>query len=228
VATPALGIDISRRADRPGTDRGPTSERSTSLPPYSAGRFQYSQPYSYFGTNIGLGVRDAVITDNTAQPNAGTELSPKAASPDVTDFLCRHHRAFLFCRDAAGKPTGYAMRTVAYRGGELLFATYTKSAKVRNIRARPGVACLVQSGPEQNASWVSVRGHAEIYLPARDEVDALMASASSDARVPDAVVATVRDRLISGKRCLIQVAVEDIVASNLAAARGLGSDRATP
>lgn len=178
------------------------------------------------------------MTDNTTapkglgwvpqQPSADTDLSPAAASSDVTDFLCRHHRAFLFCRDAAGEPTGYAMRTVAYQGGELLFATYTKSAKVRNIRARPEVACLVQSGPEQNASWVSVRGRAAIDLPARDEIDALMASASSDARVPDAVVAAVRDRLISGKRCIVRVAVNEIVASNLAAARGLGSDRATP
>jgi hypothetical protein len=158
----------------------------------------------------------------------GLDVPPAAVSPDVTDFLSRHHRAFLFCRDLAGEPTGYAMRTVAYRGGELLFATYIKSAKVRNIRARPEVACLVQSGAEQNASWVSVRGHAEIDLPARDEVDALLASASSDARVPDAVVATVRDRLISGKRCIIRVAVNEIVASNLMAARGSGNDRATP
>ncbi len=120
------------------------------------------------------------------------------------------------------------MRTTAYGGGELLYTTYTKSAKVANIRARPEVACLVQSGPEPDASWVSVRGRAEISLPTRDEVDALMSSASSDARVPDAVMATVRDRLISGKRCIIRVAVNEIVATNLTAARGSGSDHATP
>ncbi|MEM6108737.1 pyridoxamine 5'-phosphate oxidase family protein [Mycobacterium sp. 050272] len=210
MAAPGLGIYIGRRPDVPGRDRDALDIVN----------------HIAILDNIGLGV--PVIADNTAQPNPGTDLSPMAASPDVTDFLCSHHRAFLFCRDAAGEPTGYAMRTVAYRGGELLFATYTKSAKVRNMRARPEVACLVQSGPEHTASWVSVRGRAAIYLPARDEVDALMTSASSDARVPDAVVATVRDRLISGKRCIIRVAVEKVVASNLAAAREFGGDGATP
>lgn len=209
MAAPGLGIDIGRRPDVPGSDRDALDIVN----------------HIAILDNIGLGV--PVIADNTAQPNPGTDLSPSAASPVITDFLSRHHRAFLFCRDSAGEPTGYAMRTVAYQGGDLLFATYTKSTKVRNIRARPGVACLVQSGPEQNASWVSVRGHAEIFLPARDEVDALMSSASSDARVPDAVVATVRDRLISGKRCIIRVAVDEIVASNLAAAPGSSSDHAT-
>ena len=162
------------------------------------------------------------------QPNPATELSHTAASPDVADFLGRHHRAFLFCRDAAGEPMGYAMRTIAYGAGELLFTTYAKSAKVANISARPEVACLVQSGPEQDASWVSVRGRAEIDLASREDIEALMGSVSADARVPDAVRATVTDRLISGKRCIIRVAVEEVVASNLASAAGSGGDLVRP
>lgn len=200
------------------------------------GGSRYSRPYSYFGgLGVRAGVTDAVTAEDTAplrggvsaQPNVGTDVSAMAASPDVADFLGRHHRAFLFCRDAAGEPMGYAMRTIAYRGGELLYTTYTKSTKVANLRARPEVACLVQSGPEPDASWVSVRGRAKIDLPARDEVDALMSSASSDARVPDAVAAMVADRLTSGKRCIIRVTVEEVVATSLTC-RGRGDDRATP
>jgi nitroimidazol reductase NimA-like FMN-containing flavoprotein (pyridoxamine 5'-phosphate oxidase superfamily) len=128
----------------------------------------------------------------------------------LTDFLRRNHRAFLFCRDAAGHPIGYAMRTLTYESGGLYFATYTKSAKVGHLRADPEAACVVKS--EDGASWASVRGRVEIYRPCPTEIARILARSSPEVRVPDSVAAKVRDRLLSGKRSFIRLDVEEVCA----------------
>lgn len=103
-------------------------------------------------------------------------------SPEILEFLRREHRAFLFCRDRSGRPIGYPMRTMAFANGTLIFATYTKSAKVANVRANPNVACVVTSGQEADASWVSVRGIASIDHPPPEEIDAMVGGSSHDSR----------------------------------------------
>jgi hypothetical protein len=139
---------------------------------------------------------------------------PSLDAPDVVDFIRTNHDAFLFCRDAARHPIGYAVRSVAYRSAsrDLYFSTYTKSPKVKHLLADREVACLVGD----NAGWVSVRGVAEIYQPSPAEVDDLLGGRAPDQRVPEWVVAKVRDRLLSGKRSFIKVTLADVRAANLA------------
>ena len=154
---------------------------------------------------------------------------PHLDSPHVMEFMTRNHRVFLFCRDDAERPIGYAMRSVAYAAAThcLYFATYTKSAKVRHLRADPDVACLVlPSEPSDGAAhWVSVRGTADVYRPSATEIDAMIDAASPDSRVPDAVVAKVKDRLLSGKRSLIRLTVDQVRAADLPADARVSQDR---
>jgi hypothetical protein len=134
-------------------------------------------------------------------------------APDVVEFIRTNHRAFLFCRDGAQRPIGYAMRCVAYRSATrcLYFATYAKSAKVQHLRAAPEVACLI-GGDE---GWVSVCGLAHVYQPSAAQVDELIGEGSPDQRVPDSVVAKVRDRLLSGKRCFVALTLSEVRAADL-------------
>ncbi|MGA9490176.1 MAG: pyridoxamine 5'-phosphate oxidase family protein [Mycobacterium sp.] len=134
-------------------------------------------------------------------------------APDVVDFIRANHRAFLFCRDSARRPIGYAMRSVAYRPAtrSLSFATYAKSAKVQYLRCAPEVACLI--GDDEG--WVSVAGIAHVYQPSAAEVDELVGESSPDHRVPDSVVTNVRDRLLSGKRCFIGLTLTQVRAADL-------------
>jgi Pyridoxamine 5'-phosphate oxidase len=130
--------------------------------------------------------------------------------PSLVDFLRRNHRAFLFCRDEGGHPIGYAMRSVAYESGRLYFATYTKSAKVRHMLADPEVACVVMSEDSAGdglSPWVSLQGRAEVYRPSPDEIAIMLDGATPEVRVPDSVVAKVRDRLTTGKRSFIRLDV---------------------
>lgn len=119
---------------------------------------------------------------------------------------------------------GYAMLTVGYTDGHLLFTTYTKSAKVANLRAHPEVACVVMSDPQRDAAWVSLKGRAEMYQPSPAEVDELVPASSRDTRVPDSVVAKVRHRLLTGKRCIIRIKLHSVVATSLASASEVGND----
>ena len=139
-------------------------------------------------------------------------------TPDVVEFIRTNHRAFLFCRDGARRPIGYAMRSVAYRPATrcLYFATYAKSAKVGHLRAAPEVACLIGD----DGGWVSVGGLAHVYQPTAAEVDELIGESSPDQRVPDSVVTNVRDRLLSGKRCFIVLTLTAVRAANLPDHRG--------
>ena len=134
-------------------------------------------------------------------------------APDVVEFIRANHRVVLFCRDGARRPIGYAMRSVAYHSATrcLYFATYATSAKVGHLRSAPEVACLI--GDEEG--WVSVGGLAHIYQPSAAEVDELVGESSPDQRVPESVVTKVRDRLLSGKRCLIGLTLTEVRAADL-------------
>jgi hypothetical protein len=138
---------------------------------------------------------------------------PSLDAPDVVEFVRANHRVFLFCRDGARRPIGYAMRSVAYHPATraLSFATYAKSAKVQHLRSAPEVACLI--GDDEG--WVSVSGFAHVYQPSAAEVDELIGDSSPDQRVPESVVTKVRDRLLSGKRCFIGLTLTDVRAADL-------------
>jgi hypothetical protein len=138
---------------------------------------------------------------------------PSLDAPVVAEFIRTQHRVFLFCRDGAQRPIGYAMRSVAYRPAarHLSFATYAKSAKVQHLRSASEVACLIGD----DDGWVSVSGFAHVYQPSAAEVDELIGDTSPDQRVPDSVVTKVRDRLLSGKRCLIGLTLTEVRAANL-------------
>jgi hypothetical protein len=154
---------------------------------------------------------------------------PALDSSHVVDFMTSNRRAFLFCRDEARRPIGYAMYSVAYHAATrcLYFATYTKSAKVRHLLADPEVACLVLSGKpgDSDAQWVSVRGAAEIYRPSGAEIDDMIGTGSPDSRVSDAVAAKVKDRLSSGKRSFIRLTLDDVYAVHLPVDAGATEDR---
>jgi hypothetical protein len=134
-------------------------------------------------------------------------------APGVVEFIRTNHRAFLFCRDGAQRPIGYAMRSVAYRPATrcLYFATYAKSAKVQHLRSAPEVACLISD----DGGWVSICGLARVYQPSAAEVGELIGESSPDQRVPDSVVTKVRDRLLSGKRCFIGLTLIEVRAADL-------------
>jgi uncharacterized pyridoxamine 5'-phosphate oxidase family protein len=135
--------------------------------------------------------------------------------PELGDFLRRNHRAFLFCRDEGGNPIGYAMRSITYEPRRLYFATYTKSAKVRHLQADPAVACVVVSedgAGECWPSWVSLQGRAEIHQPSPAETESILERSSPEVRVPESVITKVHDRLLSGKRSLIRLDVQEVRA----------------
>ncbi|WP_234825440.1 MULTISPECIES: pyridoxamine 5'-phosphate oxidase family protein [Mycolicibacter] len=134
----------------------------------------------------------------------------------MVEFTRKHRRAVLFCRDDSGQPIGYAMHSIRAEPGNLYFSTYAKSAKVGHLRADPAVACILLSDQDANDTvWVSVRGVAEVYQPSKEEVDEMTGAGSSDHRVPDSVVAKVRDRLIDGKRSMIRVTLDEVCAARL-------------
>ena len=139
-------------------------------------------------------------------------------APDVVEFIRANHRVFLFGRDGARSPIGYAMRSVAYRPANraLTFTTYAKSAKVKHLRSAPEVACLIGD----DDGWVSVSGFARVYQPSAAEVEELIGERSPDRRVPDAVVTKVRDRLLSGKRCVIGLTLTEVRAAALPSRHG--------
>jgi hypothetical protein len=107
------------------------------------------------------------------------------------------------------------MRSITYEPRRLYFATYTKSAKVRHLLADPEVACVVVSEDRAGEGWppwVSLRGSGEIYRPSAAEIETMLERGSPEARVPVSVIATVHDRLLSGKRSLIRLDVQEVRA----------------
>jgi uncharacterized pyridoxamine 5'-phosphate oxidase family protein len=131
----------------------------------------------------------------------------------LVEFLRDNRRAFLFCRDESGRPIGYAMQSIRCDISSLYFSTYTKSPKVKHLRTNPAAACLILGGREgTDQAWASVRGTAEISAPSAEEIDELIGAGPPDGRVPDRVVAGVRDRLTTGKRCIIRLVIDEVCA----------------
>jgi hypothetical protein len=130
----------------------------------------------------------------------------------------------LFCRDEAGKPIGYPMRTVACEPGALIYTTYRKSAKVRHLERDPRVCVLATRWDGGVLRWQSVEGRARVIVPSHEEIDRVMGTPhrsggrGTEPRVPDGMGDFVKLRLREGKR--VFVCVEDIVAAQPVARAG--------
>jgi hypothetical protein len=128
---------------------------------------------------------------------------PAAMDDEIQTFLAAHSRAFLLTRRRDGAPTIHPM-TGLLADGRLVFNTYRKSAKARNIERDPRAAVVVVNGygaPRVEA--VGVRGRGSIRTAA-----AMPAAAPTSAapRVSGSVAGRVTERMASGKRILIDVA----------------------
>ena len=64
---------------------------------------------------------------------------------DVADFLAAHTRAFLLTRRRDGAPTIHPM-TGFFADGRVVFNTYRKSAKTRNVERDARAAVVVVNG----------------------------------------------------------------------------------
>ena len=144
----------------------------------------------------------------TSEPG-DAPVSPQAdLGPAVIDFLRETPDVVLFCRDRSGVPIGYPMRTVAVLPGRLLFTTYRKSAKVRNLERDPRTSVLAARWSESDVRWVHVAGIAEIMAPSEDELDVLFGKrdgGTNDPRVPAGMSGYVRQRIRDGKRVVVAI-----------------------
>src|SRR5262245_10573463 len=129
---------------------------------------------------------------------------PMRLPGDVADFLAAHTRAFLLTHRRDGAPTIHPM-TGFFADGRVVFNTYRKSAKTRNVERDARAAVVVVNGyrPRGNpAEAVEVRGSAVV----RSGVPAVPAGAPAEApRVSGSVAGRVAERMASGKRILIEI-----------------------
>jgi general stress protein 26 len=123
----------------------------------------------------------------------------------VTRFVDEHRDVVLFCRDARGDPIGYPMRTTACDAKRLIFTTYRKSAKVRNLERDARVCVYVPGTAPEQPRWTSITGIARVVAPSASEIDAMFPARSDEPRVPAGMAAFVKQRLREGKRILVEV-----------------------
>jgi hypothetical protein len=148
--------------------------------------------------------------------SATGELQPVGKAE--LEFLSRIRDVILFCRDAAGHPVGYPMRTAACVEEALVFTTYRKSAKVAHIERDPGVCVLATEPveelgdpgepPRRRVRWMSVNGEARVVLPTDNQIQEVFGTQSggdTETRVPVGMSDHVRSRLRDGKRVLVYV-----------------------
>jgi hypothetical protein len=146
----------------------------------------------------------------------------------TVEFANSFRDVVIFCRDGAGVPIGYPMRTVACGESVLLYTTYRKSAKVSHMERDPRVCVLVADTPapgQRAVRWVSIAGTVRIVTPSEDEIRESFAagrrgpsieegeSEEGESRVPAGIGALVQERLRGGKRVLLLV--EDLQSTGL-------------
>jgi len=129
---------------------------------------------------------------------------PVTLAVDVTDFLAAHTRAFLLTRRRDGAPTIHPM-TGFFADGRVVFNTYRKSAKTRNVERDAHAAVVVVNGygaAGDRVEAVALRGSAAV----RSGVPAVAPGAPAEApRVSGSVAGRVAERMASGKRILIEI-----------------------
>jgi len=128
--------------------------------------------------------------------------------PHIDDFLRRHRRAYLFVRAADGSARGWPL-TAFHAPGRLWFTTYKKSPKMVHVGAAPRgtVAVLTDEGVSP-VSYVVVEGALRVREPSPELVEFVMSARPDDGRRNDATEARFRRALASGKRVVIEVALD--------------------
>jgi PPOX class probable F420-dependent enzyme len=128
--------------------------------------------------------------------------------PAVEDFLRSHTRTFLVTIRPDGGPACHPMVGM-WHDGALWMTTYRKSAKARNVREDPRVACLVTTDDEAPVRRaVVLRGRAELLEPGN-----AMPWRADRPRPPGAgaeVARAVAARLAEGKRVVVRVVPEEV------------------
>jgi hypothetical protein len=119
---------------------------------------------------------------------------------ELEKLLERSNRSFLVSLRADGSPTAHPM-TALLEEGRLLFTTYRRSAKARNIERDARVAAVYlppYDEPPQGA--LSVEGRGEIRGAAQ-----VPQRRGEGPEVTAPVAERVNDRLASGKRILLDI-----------------------
>ena len=132
--------------------------------------------------------------------------SNPALPPDVASHLEQHDRSFLLTLRPDGSPTAHPMTALVDRGA-LVFNTYRKSAKARNVTRDPRLAALLIDGYELR-DLDRVRGFA---LQGKGSIETTPPSVGRRAGGPQvsrAQAQRVQQRLAEGKRVFIRTHVE--------------------
>ncbi len=140
-------------------------------------------------------------SDETGSATSGEVELPDAAR----ELLDTHSRAFLMTLRADGSPTAHPM-TALRDGTRLLFNTYRKSAKARNLERDPRVGVLLVNGYEaerpDEVRGLALRGRGRVR-----QADALPETRgpSGQAQVSPELAQRAQARVASGKRVLLDV-----------------------
>jgi hypothetical protein len=123
-----------------------------------------------------------------------------AYTDDQRAFLDGARRSYLIARRRDGTPTGWPMTPLYPGDGNLYFNSYRQAIKVRVVENDPRVCCLVMG-----ADGRTLEVTADVELVTDPERLAPLADRAlrDDGFTSPANVAKTRDRLRSGKRCLM-------------------------
>ena len=131
--------------------------------------------------------------------------SPEDLPAEVREHLERHSRSFLLTLRPDGSPTAHPMTALVEEGG-LVFNTYRKSAKARNVErdSRVGVVLLdgYDSAAGEGCRGFALAGHGEV-----GRVEGPIERKGAGAEVAPGQQERVNERLREGKRILIRTRV---------------------
>ena len=127
---------------------------------------------------------------------------PEDLAEPIRRHLEGHSRSFLLTLRADGSPTAHPM-TALLEEGALVFNTYRKSAKARNVERDPRLAVVLLDGYDEAAG----EGSSGFALEGEGEVCRVEAHSEQRGSGPDVAAAQrerVGERLREGKRIFIR------------------------
>lgn len=143
-------------------------------------------------------------------PTKGSHVSDDALPPEVTAHLEQHNRGFLLTLRADGSPTTHPMTALVDRGA-LVFNTYRKSAKARNVTRDPRLAAVLIDGYEARELG-QVRGFAIEGTGSIEATPPMVERRGDGPQVSDAQMKQVQQRLAEGKRVYIRTSAERVLS----------------
>jgi PPOX class probable F420-dependent enzyme len=127
-------------------------------------------------------------------------------SPVAEAFLREHTRTFFVTLRPDGAPTCHPM-VGFWQDGALYLNTYRKSAKARNVKRSPRVACVVVTDDaDPRFRGVVLRGRAEIL----DSAAPLVSGTARPPAVRGDVARLVQARLAEGKRVMVRIVPDEV------------------